>query len=242
MADSRGIACAPHVDYGQGNGAWNPSTRAPVYQQVERARFDAPFAAEFAADVHFSKSECGSRYHYYETWYVVSGYADLNLGTDCTISSTVGDQDNLAGYHFFFPGDEGTVWRPFGGRFEQRATRSKGYSYLYNDNTLNASRSWVGNLFGLPGMLSGSSWYRTEVLVSKNSEGNHIWGFVPAGAYPAGHGLELLKGGHCAFSAAGFNGVRVCLPWAPGYEPVKTKRGRPECGNGKAGPVGNFYR
>lgn len=52
----------PKVNYGQADGqAWNPSTRADVYQQAEKARNDAAFANLFAADIIFSKQATGSK-------------------------------------------------------------------------------------------------------------------------------------------------------------------------------------
>ena len=52
----------PRVDYVQADGqAWNPSTRADVYQQAEKARNDAAFANQFAADIIFSKQATGSK-------------------------------------------------------------------------------------------------------------------------------------------------------------------------------------
>lgn len=49
----------PQVDYGQKKGAFNPDSRAPVYQQVERARKEGDFASLFAADIMFGKKESG---------------------------------------------------------------------------------------------------------------------------------------------------------------------------------------
>lgn len=41
----------PQIDYGQKKGAWNPGTRDPVYQQVNRARTDLDFGRGMATDI-----------------------------------------------------------------------------------------------------------------------------------------------------------------------------------------------
>ena len=45
----------PQVNYGQGSGAWSPSSRGPVYQKIEQARNDAAFASSFASDILYGK-------------------------------------------------------------------------------------------------------------------------------------------------------------------------------------------
>ena len=99
----------PKVNYGQADGqAWSPASRSEVYQQAEKARTDAAFANQFAADIIFSKEKTGS-----------SAY-------------------DLSG----------------------QAVKMNNPGYLYNQNSLNASKSWAGQAFGAPAVKGADgNWY-----------------------------------------------------------------------------------
>ncbi len=108
--------------------------------------------------------------------------------------------------------------------------------WLYNENTLNASKTWVALLFGPPSVQSGSAWFKAGAFWSGSD-----WGFIAEDS-PSGDTLRMLQEGHWAFSATGCNGVTVCVPYAEDSKPLKEGRGRIECGNSKKTPQGRYYR
>ncbi len=239
----------PQVDYGQGSGAWIPASRAPVYQAMERARREAGFARLFAADILFGREESGG--HYWEwqpdIWYRVAGYSDLHLGSGYTQEDyPLSDSESgtsTPGWRFYNPswggGENGPYyqWRPKGGAFSDVGTPARrSCKWLYNENTLNASKTWVAQLFGPPSTLSGGTWFKTGAYCTGSD-----WGFIAEDS-PTGDTLRMLQEGHWAFEATGCNGVIVRVPYAADSKPLKEGRGRWECGNSKKIPQGRYYR
>ncbi len=246
----------PQIDYGQRSGAWCPDSRAPVYQAMERARLDPAFARLFAADILFGREESGGHcWGYAGTWYIVVGYPDLDLGLDYTQEDETrwddGSGIGTPGWRFYSPGwpwgEDGPsyVWRPKGGRFEQKGMQRFKCKWLYNENTLNAAKSWVAQLFGPPAVRSGSSWLTAGAWCT-GGDASPDWGFiaespVTGGAAPAGDTARMLSEGHYAFSAKGCNGLTVYVPYAADAKPLKDGRGRWECGDGKRTARGRYY-
>lgn len=194
------------VDYGQGKQAFNPSDRGPVYQQIEKAKQDAAFAQMFAADIMLGKEASGSKV--------------------------------------------------YGKNGQSMAGNKNGY--LYNENTLNASKSWVPQTFGAPAVQDkNGDWYQANLLANgtvakakydtskdkgkgsmkdmfvRQGEG---YGFIPGSKITDKETLRLLNEGHYAFSAKGFDGSQVYVPWANDYVPKKGYAGKPEAGNYKKDP------
>lgn len=188
----------PKMDYGQGNRAWNPGKRDEVYQQVEKARGDAGFAAGFAADILFGKN---NSWFTYETPKGPHRSSEEDRGSDT----------------------------PRAPRLVEK--HSKRGNALYNENTLNASKSWVTQAFGAPAVRDESgNWYGAKVLVGQGNDG---YGFLRGDRITDANAVRLLNEGHYAFSAKGYDGSEVYVPWAGGFEPTKAGGGRPEAGNAK---------
>ena len=193
----------PQVDYGQGKQAFNPSERGPVYQQIEKARQDAAFAQSFAADIMLGKEASGSKV--------------------------------------------------YGKNGQSMAANKNGY--MYNENTLNASKSWVPQTFGAPAVKDkDGNWYQANLLGNGNvAKANYDpskdkgkgsmfdmfiaqgkgYGFTQGSRITDKETLRLLNEGHYAFSAKGFDGSEVYVPWANDYVPKKGYAGKPEAGNYK---------
>ena len=193
----------PQVDYGQGNQAFNPSGRGPVYQQVEKARQDAAFAQSFAADIMLGKEASSSKV--------------------------------------------------YGKNGQSMAANEQGY--MYNENTLNAAKSWVPQAFGAPAVKDkDGNWYQANLLANGNvAKANYDpskdkakgsmndmliaqgegYGFIAGNKITDPNTLRMLNEGHYAFSAKGFDGSQVYVPWASGYVPKKGYAGKPEAGNYK---------
>lgn len=195
------------VDYGQGKQAFNPSDRGPVYQQVEKARQDDAFAQMFAADIMLGKEASG-----------------------------------------------GVIY----GKNGQSMAGERG-GYLYNKNTLNAASSWVPQTFGAPAVQDkNGDWYQANLLANGNvikADNSRLvqdnrgkfqvdqfiktgegYGFIPGAKITDKETLRMLNEGHYAFSAKGFDGSQVYVPWANGYVPKKGYAGKPEAGNYKKDP------
>ena len=220
------------VDYGQGKQAFNPSTREPVYQQIEKAKQDNEFAQMFAADIMLGKEASGGVVYGYNPY---KGYSADKLVNDLGF-------DPLTAKSIASSGD-------------YLAKRVKD-GYLYNENTLNASKSWVPQTFGAPAVQDkNGNWYQANLLANgsvsfqkggerhkggsrgmagynynKKGEG---YGFIPGAKITDAETLRLLNEGHYAFSAKGFDGSEVYVPWAKGYAPKKGYGGKPEAGNYK---------
>lgn len=194
----------PQVDYGQGKQAFKPSERGPVYQQIEKARQDAAFAQSFAADIMLGKEASGSKV--------------------------------------------------YGKNGQSIAANKQGY--MYNENTLNAAKSWVPQTFGAPAVKDKEgNWYQANLLangnvikadnsklvqdnrgkfqVDKFSKSGEGYGFIAGNKITDPNTLRLLNEGHYAFSAKGFDGSQVYVPWANDYVPKKGYAGKPEAGNYK---------
>lgn len=121
--------------------------------------------------------------------------------------------------------------------------QSKNGSALYNENTLNASKSWVTQAFGAP-VLKGQdgNWYEAKVLVNSNKssdkgginlKGTNEYGFMQGNRVADANTIRMLNEGHHAFAAKGYDGSEVYVPWAAGFTPGKSGGGKPEAGNAK---------
>ena len=197
----------PKVDYGQGSQAWNPGKRDEVYQQEEKAKGDAGFARGFAADILFGKSDS---WYTYETPQGPHRSSEEDRGSDVPRSPRLVEK------------------------------KSKNGNALYNENTLNASKSWVTQAFGAP-VVKGQdgNWYEAKALVNSGSLSNgkagasNEYGFMQGNRVTDANAVRLLNEGHHAFTAKGYDGSEVYVPWADGYAPGKSGGGKPEAGNAK---------
>ena len=197
----------PKINYGQGSQAWNPGKRDEVYQQVERARGDAGFARGFAADILFGKSD---------SWYTYEIPRGAHRSSGEDRGSDIPRTPRLV---------------------EKNA---KNGSALYNENTLNASKSWVTQAFGAP-VIKGTdgNWYQAKALVNNSALGignfkaSYDYGFMQGARVTDANAVRLLNEGHHAFTAKGYDGSEVYVPWAAGFAPGKSGGGRPEAGNSK---------
>ena len=194
----------PKVNYGQADGqAWNPSTRADVYQQAEKARNDAAFANLFAADIIFSKQATGSKA------YDRNGNA-VNLGRGYLYNkNSLNASQSWAGQAFGAPaikGEDGNWYMAYG---QLNATAGK-------------KTTRVG------GRETGLTSSRT-ILRGDNSS----YGFVQGERITDEGLLRQLNEGAYAFTAKGNNGATVYVPYASGYQLQKGQGGKPEAGNYK---------
>ncbi len=123
-----------------------------------------------------------------------------------------------------------------GGHYWTDEQTRKTCRWLYNENTLNASQTWVALLFGPPSTLLDGVWLKVGALCTGSD-----WGFV-AESPLTGDTLRMLEEGHWAFSAMGRNGVLARVPYATDSKPLKTYRGRIECGNSKKIPQRLYYK
>ena len=196
----------PQWNYGQGSGAWNPATAAPIYQQVEKARIVPDFALVFAADILFGKERSGDSCYVWE------------YGPNLTYVRA---------------------------KYRTRGENGKN-GWLYNQNSLNASKSGVPQFFGPPAVHASGAWrYAVPCTTTSNGlkpPGTGTFTFVAEDALSQADIIRQLNAGHCSFSAADSYGVVVCVPYATTYLPQKQRRARPECGNSKTRPIGSFYR
>ena len=195
----------PKVNYGQADGqAWNPSTRADVYQQAEKARNDAAFANLFAADIIFSKQATGSKA------YDRNGNA-VNLGRGYLYNkNSLNASQSWAGQAFGAPavkGEDGNWYMAYG--------------------QLNAVPTKKTTRIG--GRETGLTGSRTVYRYGDNSS----FGFVQGERITDEGLLRQLNEGVYAFTAKGNNGATVYVPYASGYQLQKGQGGKPEAGNYK---------
>ncbi len=218
MALGYGDTVFPQYDYGQGEGAWNPASGSLVYRRMEQARFVPSFALTFCMDILFGKERSGDQCYFWSS--------DPVYGTDAHGESVI------TGYTFT--------------RLKHKTRGSKGNGWLYNDNTLNASRSGVPQMFGPPAAKSGGMWRYAVPCTTMAGDplpaGVPQFTFVIDSPVEDGAYLRMLDAGHAAFVARDHYGTAVCVPYALHWEPRKQRRGRPECGDSKTRPVGSFYR
>ena len=194
----------PKVNYGQADGqAWNPSTRADVYQQAEKARSDAAFANLFAADIIFSKQATGSKA------YDRNGNA-VNLGRGYLYNkNSLNASQSWAGQAFGAPavkGEDGNWYTAYG---------------QLNAVTIKKTTRIGGRETGLTG---SHTVYRGD---------NSSFGFVQGERITDEGLLRQLNEGVYAFTAKGNNGATVYVPYASGYQLQKGQGGKPEAGNYK---------
>ena len=202
--DSKPDAFLPKVDYGQKPGeAWNPSTRADVYQQAEKARNDAAFAQAFAADILLSKEHSGKKV------YDLTGKA-VNLDRNYLYTQhSLNAAKSWAGQAFDAPAIKGADGNWYS-------------AYSQPDMVAGTRSRRVG---GREGGISQSPTY------VKGGAGG--FGFVQGTRITDQALLQRLNAGVVAFTAKGANGQTVYVPYAAGYVPKKGEGGRPEAGNYK---------
>lgn len=223
----------PWHNYGQGAGnAWAPSRSAPVYSMVERARHQPAFALVFCMDILFGKERSGD---YCYQWEFIYDEHEEN-------GEIIRTNKRLA-------------------RVRKKTKNSDGkYGWLYNQNSLNASKSGVPAIFGPPAAKRNGAWRfavpctRYKLPRSQGSElgpkpdGAGDFTFVIEDPITDARYTSMLNAGHCAFSAADSYGTKVCVPWGrndgaqTAYVPRKHRRGRPEAGNSKKTPVNRYYQ
>ena len=200
----------PKVNYGQEkNKAWSPAARSEVYQQAERARTDAGFANQFAADIIMSKEKTGSRV------YDVTGKAHDTKGYLYNKHS-LNAAESWAGQAFAAPvikGQDGNFYTAY--------------------SQLNMSTGTQKKMVGT----SRENHHVIDATVYK-SGGASGFGFVQGEKITDAAMLRQLKEGVYAFTAKGANGQTVYVPYASGYELQKGYGGRPEAGNYKEGDAG----
>ena len=194
----------PRVNYGQADGqAWNPSTRADVYQQADKARSDAAFANQFAADIIFSKQATGSKA------YDRNGNA-VNLGRGYLYNkNSLNASQSWAGQAFGAPavkGADGNWYTAYG--------------------QLNATARKVTR------RVDGRETGRTSTRTTYHGD-NSSYGFVQGERITDEGLLRQLNEGAYAFTAKGNNGATVYVPYASGYQLQKGEGGKPEAGNYK---------
>lgn len=208
------VNAGTQYSYGQGGGsAWNPSTRDPVYQQVQRARSDPGFAKYFAWDIMTAKPETGNSYYTYENQYV---------------NDPGGPDGSATSGHY-----ERTLK-------EQSQQNEEGYGHLYTKHQLNASQSWVAQAFGNPVIKGKNGDWHMALRMREDATplgGGKGQDFIPGNQITDAQTVRLLNEGHYAFSAKGGDGTEVFVPWAAGYTPSKAGRER-EVGNTKDAQVG----
>ncbi len=196
----------PKVDYGQGEGkAWVPATRAEVYQRAEKARADAAFANQFAADIILSKKGTGS------TVYDLKGNAvKVNNSGYLHNKHSLNAAESWAGQAFGAPAVKGADGNWY-----------TAYSQL---NMVEEKRK----------SLQGGRESHYETIRSVyNPGGSSGYGFVQGERISDQNLLRQLESGSYAFSAKGANGLDVYVPFASGYELKKGEGGKPEAGNYK---------
>ena len=194
----------PRVNYGQADGqAWNPSTRADVYQQADKARSDAAFANQFAADIIFSKQATGSKA------YDRNGNA-VNLGRGHLYNkNSMNASQSWAGQAFGAPavkGADGNWYMAYG---------------QLNAVTTKKTTRIGGRETGLTG---------SRIVYHGD---NSSFGFVQGERITDADMIRQLNEGAYAFTAKGNNGATVYVPYASGYQLQKGQGGKPEAGNYK---------
>ncbi len=194
----------PKVNYGQADGtAWTPSSRGEVYQQAEKARSDAAFANQFAADIIFSKKNTGS------TAYDRSGKAvKFNNNGYLYNKNSLNAAQSWAGQAFGAPavkGADGNWYTAYG--------------------QLNMTARTVKTVSG------GREGTRGTLTVYNGAPGDY--GFVQGERITDENLVRQLNSGTYAFTAQGSNGSTVYVPYASGYELQKGEGGKIEAGNYK---------
>ena len=200
----------PKVDYGQGAGkAWSPSTRSEVYQQADKAREDADFANQFAADIILSKEGTGGKV------YDLSGKSvSLNKGYLYNKNSLNASQ-SWAGQAFGAPaikGEDGNWYTAYSQL--NMATGSKKVVSGGRDN-----HTWSTKPVYMPGKANGFGFIQGERITDADM-------------------IRQLSEGAYAFTAQGANGSTVYVPYASGYQVQKSEGGKPEAGNFKKDTAG----
>ena len=196
----------PKVDYGQGAGkAWNPSTRSEVYQQADKARNDAAFANQFAADIILSKEATGGKV------YDLQGNAQrINNQGYLYNKNSLNAAESWAGQAFGAPaikGEDGNWYTA--------------YSQL-NMNTGKTERIHGGR----------ENHYTTTHNAYSGGKADGF-GFIQGKRITDENMLRQLNEGAYAFSAQGANGSTVYVPYASGYQVQKSEGGKPEAANYK---------
>ena len=206
----------PQINYGQNKGVWNPSTRGPVYQQVQRAGQDANFARNFATDIIFGKPT-GETYYTHSVSYI----RDPDTGEYKTDPAT-GKKLKEDVYA------------------KTRPENPKGRGYMYNENSLNGSKSWVAQAFGNPAIKDADgNWRVAKSVIDRRDLAGTVtkapsYGFRGDSVISDAQTIRMLNEGHYAFKATGYDGSEVYVPWASGYTPAKGEAGRPEAENTKS--------
>lgn len=244
----------PQVNYGQGSQAWNPSDRSAMYQAVERARKDARFAYDFAADILFAKSDA-----YYGKTTARSG-AHGEAGNGYTKKTTYGMKS--------------------GDRFTRENTLNPAKSWVsqafgspvlrYGDEWYAAVPTMTG---GRPGSKQNYGFKRGSKIsdpqaIRMLSEGHYAFTVTegiesmfaaekgagaarPGGTAKASGGTfaaafakqpgkkgpafgpAAIRGGSNGGSADRRQPGALYVPWAAGFTPAKGFQGKPEAGNAK---------
>ena len=195
----------PKVNYGQKPGeAWNPGAREDVYQQMERARQDAGFAQQFAADIILSKEGSGKK-----AYDVTGKEVAMNKGYLYTQHS-LNASKSWAGQAFDTPAMKGADgnWYTAFSQLDMTAGTKK-YRGAGRDST---------NIYDMPTYSPG------------NAKG---FGFVQGDKITDKNLIQRLNEGAVAFTAKGANGQTVYVPYSTGFIPKKEEGGRPEAGNYK---------
>ena len=198
----------PKVNYGQAEGqAWNPSTRSEVYQQADKARNDAAFANQFAADIIFSKEETGG------SAYLLNGEkVGLNSQGYLYNKNSLNAAKSWAGQAFGAPaikGEDGNWYTAYG--------------------QLNVNKVPIKKRV-LTGGRDNQQIIDSHQYVRGNASG---FGFIQGERINDENLIRQLNEGAYAFSAQGANGSTVYVPYASGYQVQKSEGGKPEAANYK---------
>lgn len=200
----------PRVNYGQAQGkAWSPASRAEVYQQAERARTDAAFANQFAADIIMSKKQTGGKI------YDLNGKVIKTKGYLYNKHS-LNAAESWAGQAFGAPvvRDKAGNWYSAYGQMDMTADTVKKRTGTGRENM-----RWIDSIAYNPGQAGGFGFVQGERVTDQTM-------------------LRQLNEGVYAFTAKGANGQTVYVPYASGYELRKGYGGKPEAGNYKQGDAG----
>ena len=200
----------PKVNYGQAQGkAWSPATRAEVYQQAERARTDAAFANQFAADIILSKQQSGGKV------YDLNGKAIDTKGYLYNKHS-LNAAESWAGQAFGSPvvKDKNGNWYSAYGQLDMTADAIKKRTGTGREHS-----QIIDSVAYNPGKAGGFGFVQGERITDQAI-------------------LRQLNEGVYAFTAKGANGQDVYVPYAAGYELRKGYGGKPEAGNYKQGDAG----
>lgn len=194
----------PQVDYGQAAGtAWNPASRAEVYQRAEKARADAAFANLFAADIIFSKEGTGNGAYDRDGKSV-----RFNNNGYLYNKNSLNAAESWAGQAFGAP-----------------ALKGENGDWYTAHGQLNMTSRTVRTVSG------GREGGRGARTIYNGAAGNY--GFVQGEKITDADMIRQLNSGAYAFTAKGANGATVYVPYALGYELQKGAGGKPEAGNYK---------